>query len=113
MPSALLLCGRLGAYGTERLGLSDAAALLSLMTHLSHTALPLTERKILSFTHIFAQLFYVHLRQLLRTNLSRTALSHISLSHTTLYNNRSSTMSFAFPAFSAPLEPLFVIIGRS
>ena len=88
---------------------------LFLMTHLSHTTHPLTalERKTLSLPHdstcsTFARNFFT------RTFVNFCAtLSHIALSRTTLYNYRSSTISFVFPAFPVQLQPLFVVIGRS
>ena len=60
-------------------------------------------------------------------NLSRTALSlttfhtqlfHTQLSHTQLFacnfwNDWPSAISFVFSSFSAPLQPLFLIIGRA
>ena len=67
--------------------------------------------------HFLTRLSYTHLRQLLHTTLSYTTLSHVTLSHTTLYNNRSSTISFVFPAFLVLLQTQFLIIklfiGRS
>jgi hypothetical protein len=96
-------------------------------THLSHTTLPPTALKTQNFflhhthpfhmQHFLTRLSYTHLRQLLHTTLSYTTLSHVTLSHTTLYNNRSSTISFVFPAFLVLLQTQFLIIklfiGRS
>ena len=71
----------------------------------SHTSLPHAVLSHTTFLHA------PHLPQLSRTTLSHTTLSHMSHSHTTLYNNQSSPISFVFPAFSVPLQPLFVTCG--
>lgn len=63
----------------------------------------------LSHTHNFAMRpCHTH------TTLSHTTFTHVTtLSHTTLENHRSSTVSFVFPAFSVPLQPVCVIFGKS
>ena len=70
---------------------------------------PIQARSFLSHTHNFAMRpCHTH------TTLSHTTFTHVTtLSHTTLENHRSSTVSFVFPAFSVPLQPVFVIIGKS
>ena len=94
-------------------------------THNSSTHISLSHTHTQSFTQLcYTQLCHTH-----------TTLSHVSLSHTTLSNTRnsftqisptqlfhtshdflnfrSSTISFVFPAFSVPLQALFLIIGRN
>ena len=92
-------------------------------TTLSHTSLSLTHTRNLSHdfvTHNFVthtQLFHTYLSH---TTLSNTRNSFTQISPTQLFhtshdflNFRSSTISFVFPAFSVPLQALFLIIGRN
>ena len=83
-------------------------------TPLCHTPL----RHTLSFTHNF------HTHHLSHTTLSHTiSLCHTpsftynfvthNSSHTTCFTSRSSTTSFVFPSFPAPLQHLLPVIGRS
>ena len=86
--------------------------------NLSHTTL--------SYTIFHTQLCHTHNishtivspHNLSHTTLSHTQLCHIQLFHTELFrynfqNCRSSTISFVLVAFSAPLQPLFLLGGRS
>ena len=86
-------------------------------TTLSHTIFRTQLCHTQSFTHNFVTHTILH-TQLCHHTIVHTQLCHIQLFHTELFrynfqNCRSSTISFVLVAFSAPLQPLFLLGGRS